>query len=248
LPENHPTLCFAPSGKVLSLACPRESTQRERHPMACPGINYDLCPDTLCFSGKPAPAQLAISLRSITLRQGASLIRFSLRCSAAPNRHPTPAACFVGALCKRDFFSSFWRRPGSSGIWQGRQIRAYRPKPCQAKPSIAAFSGVMRAALFELDLQAGRRGKSCEFGERLKWREAQGTRVSGQAFGSAFLLGTFLWRRKEKYLARKGETRRGMHHGKNITQSRWASRCSAQPTYLVLCAAAPLPEAARTGR
>jgi hypothetical protein len=29
----------------------------------------DLCPDTLRFSGKPALAQLAISLRSITLRQ-----------------------------------------------------------------------------------------------------------------------------------------------------------------------------------
>jgi hypothetical protein len=32
----------------------------------------------LRFSGNPALAQLAISLRSITLRQGAILIRFSL--------------------------------------------------------------------------------------------------------------------------------------------------------------------------
>jgi hypothetical protein len=31
----------------------------------------------------------------------------------------------------------------------------------------------------ELDLLAVRRGKSCEFGERPKWREAQGTRFSG---------------------------------------------------------------------
>jgi hypothetical protein len=30
---------------------------------------------------------------------------------------------------------------------------------------------------------------------------AMGTRFCGQAFGSAFLLGTFLWRSKEKYLA-----------------------------------------------
>jgi hypothetical protein len=65
--------------------------------------------------------------------------------------------------------------------------------------------GIERAALFELDLQAARRGKSCEFGERPKWREAQGTRVSGQVFGSAFLLGTFLWRSKEKYLAGKAK-------------------------------------------
>jgi len=66
--------------------------------------------------------------------------------------------------------------------------------------------GIERAVLFELDLQAGRRGKSCEFGECPKWREAQETRVSGQASGAAFLLGTFLWRRKEKYLALQGET------------------------------------------
>jgi len=32
-------------------------------------------------------------------------------------------------------------------------------------------------------------------------------RMAGQAFGVAFLLGTFLWRSKEKYLARQGETR-----------------------------------------
>ena len=64
--------------------------------------------------------------------------------------------------------------------------------------------GIERAALFELDLLADRRGKSCEFGERPNWREAQGTRVSGQASGTAFLLGTFLWRSKEKNLARKG--------------------------------------------
>jgi hypothetical protein len=51
--------------------------------------------------------------------------------------------------------------------------------------------GIERAVLFELDLQAGRRGKSCEFGECPKWREAQETRVSGQASGAAFLLGTF---------------------------------------------------------
>jgi hypothetical protein len=54
--------------------------------------------------------------------------------------------------------------------------------------------GIERAALFELGLQAARRGKSCEFCERPNRGEAQETRVSGQVFGSAFLLGTFLWR------------------------------------------------------
>ena len=74
-----------------------------------------------------------------------------------------------------------------------------------ALPSIA---GILRAS--EPPCRAGfasrRRGKCCESGERSKYREAQGTRVSGQAVGPAFLLGAFLWRRKEKYLARKGET------------------------------------------
>jgi len=74
-----------------------------------------------------------------------------------------------------------------------------------AQPSIA---GILRAS--EPPCRAGfasrRRGKCCEFGERSKSREAQGTRVSGQTVGPAFLLGTFLWRSKEKYLARMGET------------------------------------------
>ena len=74
-----------------------------------------------------------------------------------------------------------------------------------APPSIA---GILRTS--EPPCRAGfasrRRGKCCESGERSKYREAQGTRASGQAVGAAFLLGTFLWRRKEKYLALQGET------------------------------------------
>jgi hypothetical protein len=91
-----------------------------------------------------------------------------------------------------------------------------------------------RAALFELDLLAGRRGKSCEFGERPKWREAQGTRVAGKPPGPPFFWVLFfggakksispkgrypnsnptqMWKsapsigaHKRKYLARGGET------------------------------------------
>jgi len=59
----------------------------------------------------------------------------------------------------------------------------------------------------ELDLLADRRGKTCEFDERSKWREAHGQgceaalyiqRFDSQASGAAFLLATFLWRSKEK--------------------------------------------------
>jgi len=46
-----------------------------------------------------------------------------------------------------------------------------------------------------------------EVGERRFSREAQETRVSGQASGPAFLLGTFLWRGKEKYLAHQAKHR-----------------------------------------
>jgi hypothetical protein len=87
---------------------------------------------------------------------------------------------------------------GATGLWVAP------PLPL-APPSIA---GILRGS--EPSCRAGfasrRRGKCCESGERSKYREAQGTRASGQVVGAAFLLGTFLWRRKEKYLARTGET------------------------------------------
>ena len=95
--------------------------------------------------------------------------------------------------------------------------------------------GIERAALFELDLLAVRRGKSCEFGERPKWREAQGTRVSGQASGSAFLLDTFLWRSKEKYLAERAKSEFKIHSGVEVTE--YSRRCqnrtisAANPNY-----------------
>jgi len=98
--------------------------------------------------------------------------------------------------------------------------------------------GIERAALSELDLQAARRGKSCEFGERPNWREAQGTRVSGQASGAAFLLDTFLWRSKEKYLAVRAKPAvRCPTDGKTRFPPCWASRCSVQPTdWIPACA------------
>jgi hypothetical protein len=57
------------------------------------------------------------------------------------------------------------------------------------------------------------RQRDRELGERRFYREAQGkSRPAGfvetgrASLRAAFLLGTFLWRRKEKYLARQGET------------------------------------------
>jgi hypothetical protein len=42
----------SPDGEVLSLACPRESTQRERHPVACPGINLRFMPGYPALRGQ----------------------------------------------------------------------------------------------------------------------------------------------------------------------------------------------------
>jgi hypothetical protein len=52
-----------------------------------------------------------------------------------------------------------------------------------------------------------RRSKCCEFGERSKYREAQGTRFSGQAAGPAFLLVLFFGGAK-KSTELPGQTRK----------------------------------------
>jgi len=59
-------------------------------------------------------------------------------------------------------------------------------------PSGLATRRHSRASQPFRDGASRRRGKSWEFGERSKWRGVQGTRVSGQASGTAFLPGTFL--------------------------------------------------------
>jgi len=190
-------------GEVLSLACPRESTQRERHPVACPGINLRFMPGSPVLLGKTG-ARATRDLAALDYAQtGASFFRFSLRCSAAPNGVlggvPEPVV-----LAKHRWIPAFAGMTGHDRA----QVSTPTLQPVGLMPVGAAehrsHFGIERAALSELDLQAVRRGKSCEFGERLKWREAQGHPRSGQASGSAFLLGTFLWRSKEKYLAREG--------------------------------------------
>ena len=104
-----------------------------------------------------------------------------------------------------------------SPVWLRYSARATGPGAPSRKPVGAAEHrsrfGIKRVALFELDLLAERRGKCCEFGERPNRREAQGTRVSGQASGAAFLLATFLWRSKEKYLAVRAKSDFKSHSG-----------------------------------
>ena len=75
--------------------------------------------------------------------------------------------------------------------------------------------------IVELDLLAGRRSKSCEFGERPNRREAQGKAAKrpcklkgfdSQTFGAAFLLGTLSLAEQRKVPRREGETRAGLPH------------------------------------
>ena len=74
------------------------------------------------------------------------------------------------------------------------------PKPATpipwAKPSIA---GILRASepVCRAGFASRRRGKCCEFGERSKYREAQGTRAAGKPSGG-ILFGYFLLAAQEK--------------------------------------------------
>jgi len=68
---------------------------------------------------------------------------------------------------------------------------------------------------------------SCASAGLYEKRRESRTESAGQASGIAFLLDTFLWRSKEKYLARGGETRPQMPsedklatlHGKPLTKT-----------------------------
>ena len=143
-----------PSGEVLSLACPRESTQRERHPVACPVINHKLMTGSPALLGKTG-ARATRDLAALDYAQtGASLIRFSLRCSAAPDGVlggvPEPVV-----LAKHRWIPAF---AGMTGQDRARES-APTKQPARAEyPSGAAehrsHFGIERAALFELDLQA----------------------------------------------------------------------------------------------
>jgi len=88
----------------------------------------------------------------------------------------------------------------------------------QTQPSGAAehrsHFGIERAALFELalfelDLLAARRGKSSEFGERPKWREAQEIPhwKCGTSLRVRLSFGYFSLAEQRKVSRRQGETR-----------------------------------------
>jgi hypothetical protein len=84
------------------------------------------------------------------------------------------------------------------------------PKPATpipwAKPSIAGILRVSEPAC-RAGFASRRRGKCCEFGERSKYREAQGTRVAGKPSGSPFFWVLFFGGAKKSTSPVRGETR-----------------------------------------
>ena len=155
---------FARSGEVLSLECPRESTQREGHPGALIG-----CRRFLAFLAKPGVRTTRDLALLDTLRQGA---------------HLDPGLAAVLSECKREQVGRFWGLglsfPHPSGAAEHRSKGRKDARACLSAASCAS------AGLYE---------------------KRRGHPRSGQASGIAFLLDTFLWRSKEKYLARMGETK-----------------------------------------
>jgi len=131
------------------------------------------CPALLGKTGARATRDLATLDYAQTGRKLDPVFPAMLGCA---RRDPSPSTCTTLGFLQAPFFA------------------IASPRKSVGAAEHRSYFGIERAALFELDLLAGRRGKSCEFGERPKWREAQGTCVSGQVFGTAFLLGTFLWR------------------------------------------------------
>jgi len=84
---------FRPDGEVLFFASPKKSTQKKGDPDGLPAMRVPC-----------ASRENRRSRNSLTLKQGASLPRFSLRCSAAPdgferqNRKPETSTRFPLAL------------------------------------------------------------------------------------------------------------------------------------------------------
>jgi len=102
------------------------------------------------------------------------------------------------------------------GLWVQSAIMSCHPgvidvdngcKPTRpAQPSIAAGLGPSESPCLSWICKPQAR-KSCEFGERPNRREAQGTRVSGQAFGTPFFWLLFFGGAKKSSSPERGETR-----------------------------------------
>ena len=201
-----------PAGESLSFASPKERNQRKGDPTVC--VPCAPLRGNLRCSG--LAGSRSNSLRFTSLRQSRALIRQTLRSSAHPEGH--------GGRTSTRAFASL-----------GPTSRAQAPRAAQLGPSAAmAQMDVRLSTPCWLRLRRGGCGVSMGVGapmlreltRRSCLNEARQREVSsaahpatdtpqvcpfaprrGRRLGVAFLLGTFIWRSKEKYLARRGESR-----------------------------------------
>jgi len=125
------------SGEVLSLACPRESTQRERHPVACPVINLRLMTGYPALLGKTG-ARATRDLAALDYAQtGRELFPVSPAMLGCARRASNPATFVVGALFECDQILIATRAIG---------LRVTPTRPVQ--PSIACR--VLRSGILEM--------------------------------------------------------------------------------------------------
>ena len=166
----------------------------------------------------PQPAVLgaggvSLELAPAALRQSRALIRHPLRAAGATRKGGGAQQPHGPSL------RSAWRASARRLRPRRRAERSDGPcglrvfNPLLAAPAAGCLRGGMRAParmLRELTRRVCPNGapqaRSELCGEPRK-RPAPGLPRRGRRLRGAFLLGTFLWRSKEKYLARRGETR-----------------------------------------
>ncbi len=188
----------------------KKSKQKKRRPCC-------LRPPSLALRGQPAvlgPAGVGLELA--TLRQSPALIRLALRSSAHTEgvgsgdqyKSQTRQGHAMACPCLPGLVLVFV--PSPSGRAEERRQKRIRDRDCLSRRRVRARPRFWRAPQVEL------------LGSDANFAAVLCTAPKGRAIGSAnlvsdpnnspdhrvaFLLGTFLWRRKEKCLACRGETR-----------------------------------------
>ena len=206
-----------PACESLSFASPKERNQRKGDPTVC--VPAAARRGNLRCSG--LAGSRSNSLRFTSLRQSRALIRQTLRSSAHPegqgSRTSTRAIAALGPNSRAQA-----PRAAQTGPSAAMARMAVRLFGCSAAPPLLAAPAAGR-----LRGEHGRRSAHASLtnspwmSERRAQRKASSTAHPatdtpqvcpfaprrGRRLGVAFLLGTFLWRSKEKYLARRGDSR-----------------------------------------
>ena len=209
-----------PAGESLSFASPKERNQRKGDPTVC--VPCASLRGNLWCSG--LAGSRSNSLRFTSLRQSRALIRQTLRSSAHPEgqrgQNIHTGLCFAALRSPQLAGASATRSAGQAERSDGPNgcpaVWMFGSPPLLAAPAAGRLWGEhgRRSAHASLTNSPG-------MSERRAQRKASSTAHPatdttqvcpfaprrGRRLGVAFLLGTFLWRSKEKYLARRGDSR-----------------------------------------